>query len=86
MTDEPNAFAEDAPLLEAWAQFEATHSTPFTIPGHHRRAGLLSDALGRLLQGDVPMFGGLADIKTADTALAAAERLGARLWGADWCR
>jgi arginine decarboxylase len=38
------------------------------------------------LQGDVPMFGGLADIKTADAALAAAERLGARLWGADWCR
>jgi arginine decarboxylase len=83
---ELNAFAEDAPLLEAWAQFEATHSTPFTIPGHHRRAGLLSDVLGRLLQGDVPMFGGLADIKTADAALAAAERLGARLWGADWCR
>jgi lysine decarboxylase len=38
------------------------------------------------LQGDVPLFGGLADIKTADNALAAAERLGARLWGADWCR
>ncbi|MDT7782927.1 MAG: arginine decarboxylase [Pseudonocardiales bacterium] len=86
MTDQPSDFAQDAPLLQAWARFEAGDSTPFTIPGHHRRAGWLSDVLGRLLQGDVPLFGGLADIKTADATLAAAERLGARLWGADWCR
>jgi arginine decarboxylase len=86
MTDDLSALPEDAPLLAAWARFQATASTPFTIPGHHRRAGVLSDVLGRLLQGDVPLFGGLADIKTADNALAAAERLGARLWGADWCR
>jgi arginine decarboxylase len=86
MTDELSHLAEDAPLLRAWARFDASASTPFTIPGHHRRAGTLSDVLGRLLQGDVPMFGGLADIKTAGTALAAAEGLGARLWGADWCR
>ncbi|MDQ1664146.1 MAG: arginine decarboxylase [Actinomycetota bacterium] len=86
MTEEPSDFANDAPLLQAWARFQAESSTPFTIPGHHRRAGQLSDELGRLLQGDVPLFGGLADIKRADGALAAAERLGARLWGADWCR
>jgi len=86
MTDDLSVLSEDAPLLAAWARFQATASTPFTIPGHHRRADTLSDVLGRLLQGDVPLFGGLADIKTADNALAAAERLGARLWGADWCR
>jgi arginine decarboxylase len=86
MTDGPSDFALDAPLLQAWARFEASTSTPFTIPGHHRRAGGLSDVLGRLLQGDVPLFGGLADIKAADGALKAAEQLGAQLWGADWCR
>jgi arginine decarboxylase len=86
MTDEPNDFVQGAPLLQAWARFEAIASTPFTIPGHHRRAGRLSDVLGRLLQGDVPLFGGVADIKTADGVLRAAEQLGAELWGADWCR
>ncbi len=86
MTNEPSQPGEDAPLLGAWARFAAGTSTPFTIPGHHRRAGTVSDVLGRLLEGDVPLFGGLADIKTADSALAAAERLGAGLWGAEWCR
>jgi arginine decarboxylase len=86
MTDEMGDFAMDAPLLQAWARFDATASTPFTIPGHHRRAGRLSAVLGHLLQGDVPLFGGVADIKTAGGALKAAEQLGAQLWGADWCR
>jgi lysine decarboxylase len=86
MTDEPIDFARDAPLLQAWARFDASTSTPFTIPGHHRRAAHTSDVLARLLEGDVPLFGGVADIKTADRALAAAEELGAQLWGADWCR
>ena len=86
MTNEPSQPGEDAPLLGAWARFAAGTSTPFTIPGHHRRASTVSDVLGRLLEGDVPLFGGLADIKTADSALAAAERLGAGLWGAEWCR
>lgn len=86
MSDEQIDFARDAPLLQAWARFQAAPATPFTIPGHHRRAGGLSEVLGRLLQGDVPLFGGLADIKTAAGALGAAERSGARLWGADWCR
>jgi arginine decarboxylase len=86
VTDDPSDFAQDAPLLQAWARSQASTSTPFTIPGHHRRAGQLSDLLGRLLAGDVPLFGGVADIKAADGALKAAERLGALLWGADWCR
>jgi lysine decarboxylase len=86
MTDEPKPLARDAPLLQAWARFDAKPSVPFTIPGHHRRASTVSDVLGRLLQGDVPLFGGPADIKTADRDLAAAEGLGAQLWGADWCR
>jgi arginine decarboxylase len=86
MTDELSDFAHDAPLLQAWARFEASGSTPFTIPGHHRRAGELSEVLGRVLQGDIPLFGGVADIKAADGALKAAEQLGSQLWGANWCR
>jgi arginine decarboxylase len=85
-TDEPSNFANDAPLLQAWMQFAASDSTPFTIPGHHRRAEQLSASLALLLAGDVPLYGGVADIKTAAGTLEAAEQLGARLWGADWCR
>ena len=33
MTNEPSQPGEDAPLLRAWARFEAGTSTPFTIPG-----------------------------------------------------
>ena len=78
--------ADDALLLQAWTAYVDSAPTPFTIPGHHRRAHDLSPRLGALLHGDVPLFGGLADIKTADQALAQAERRGAQLWGADWCR
>ncbi len=78
--------ADDAPLLAAWTAYVGSGATPFTIPGHHRRAGLLSEQLGLLLHGDVPMFGGIADIKAADHVLAEAEARGAQLWGADWCR
>jgi arginine decarboxylase len=86
MTDDPSDIAQDAPLLQAWARFAASSSTPFTIPGHHRRGEQVCEELGRLLQGDVPLFGGLADIKAAEGALKGAEQLGAQLWGADWCR
>ena len=34
----------------------------------------------------MPLFGGLDTIKDAAATLADAERLGADLWGADWCR
>lgn len=41
----------DAPLFSACST-ELVHSgpTPFTIPGHKRRAGLLATDLGRLLR------------------------------------
>lgn len=76
----------DAPLLDAWQRFAASDVAPFTIPGHKRRAGRISPRLGRLLDSDVPLFGGLDTIKDAAGTLAAAERRGAQLWGADWCR
>ncbi|HEU5265206.1 MAG TPA: aminotransferase class V-fold PLP-dependent enzyme, partial [Jatrophihabitans sp.] len=76
----------DAPLLAAWARFVDEPGLPFTIPGHKHRAGLTWPALGRVLAGDVPLFGGLDTIRDAAASLAEAEARGARLWGADWCR
>jgi lysine decarboxylase len=76
----------DAPLLDAWRRFAASDVAPFTIPGHKRRADTIWPTLGRLLDSDVPLFGGLATIKDAADALTAAERRAAQLWGADWCR
>ncbi|MFT4010039.1 MAG: decarboxylase [Nocardioidaceae bacterium] len=76
----------DAPLLRAWSDFVERDRTPFTIPGHQRRAGLLAPVLGRLLDPDVPLFGGLDGVNLEHGRLAAAEAAAAQLWGADWCR
>ncbi len=75
-----------APLLDAWLRFVSTPGTPFTIPGHKLRAAAIWPELGQLLAGDVPMYGGIETVKDAPAALAAAEGLGAALWGAEWCR
>lgn len=76
----------DAPLLDAWRRFVDGDVVPFAVPGHKRRAGSVWPTLGRLLDGDVPLYGGLDAIKNAAGRLAGAEALGAQLWGADWCR
>jgi arginine decarboxylase len=77
---------DDAPLLAAWSAFVGSAATPFTIPGHKGRAGRLHPALGPLLAGDVPLYGGLDTVKQTGGVLADAEARAARLWGADWCR
>lgn len=76
----------DAPLFAAWLERIRRPVTPFTIPGHKGQAGLLSPALGELLAGDVPLFGGLDTVKQSAGTLAAAQTRAAALWGADWCR
>jgi lysine decarboxylase len=76
----------DAGLLDAWTRFVAAPGAPFTIPGHKHRAAEIWPELGRLLAGDVPLFGGLASVKTAVAEVGAAEERGAHLWGGDWCR
>ncbi|GAA1158216.1 decarboxylase [Nocardioides aquiterrae] len=76
----------DAPLLRAWADFVARGGVPFTIPGHQRRAGTLAPLLGRLLDADVPLFGGLDGVNLDHGRLADAQARAAALWGADWCR
>ena len=75
----------DTPLLTAWVAARERH-VPFTIPGHKRRAGTWGADLGALLDGDVPLYGGLDTVKQDAGLLAAAEVAAARLWGADWLR
>ncbi|HET8588917.1 MAG TPA: DegT/DnrJ/EryC1/StrS family aminotransferase [Nakamurella sp.] len=76
----------DAPLVRAWSSFLASGATPFTIPGHKRQAGTVSDLLARMLDADVPLFGGLDAVKLTSGVLTRAERLAGQAWGARWCR
>ena len=77
---------ESAPLVRAWSAFVGSAPTPFTIPGHKRRAGVMSPTLARILDADVPLFGGLDAVKLTGGMLAEAERLAAAAWSARWCR
>ena len=75
-----------APLLDAYLNyFEANH-TPFTIPGHKQRASQLDPALGAVVDTDIPLYGGLDEIKLTNKVLAKAESLAAEFWGADFAR
>jgi lysine decarboxylase len=76
----------DAPLFAAWRRFAESDVAPFTIPGHKRRASTLDPALARLLDADVPLYGGADTVKLSAGVLADAERRAAALWGADTCR
>jgi arginine decarboxylase len=73
-------------VYQAWRAFVESGAAPFTIPGHKRRAAALDPGLQRLLDADVPLYGGLDTVKLAGGVLEHGERLGAELWGADWCR
>lgn len=82
----PSTWQDDAPLYAAWRRRVRSDAMPFTIPGHKRRAGSLAPDLGRLLDADVPLYGGLDTVKLADGVLLDAEQRAASLWGADVCR
>jgi lysine decarboxylase len=79
------AWLDDAPLFAAWQRFVEADAAPFTIPGHKRRGQALNPALGRLLDADVPLYGGADTVKLTAGVLAEAERRAADLWGADLC-
>ncbi len=74
----------EAPLADAYARYPAPgeRPRPFVIPGHKGSTELV----GRVVEGDVPVYGGLETTRLADRTLAATERIAADLWGADWCR
>ncbi len=75
-----------APAFQSWQDATAADLAPFTIPGHKRLGHHYSAPLGKLLDSDVPLYGGLDTVKLTANVLGRAERLGAELWGADFCR
>lgn len=77
---------DSAPLLDAYLSYFETPRTPFTIPGHKQKAHRLDQGLGVVVDSDVPLFGGLDEIKLTDGTLKKAENLAAKLWEADYAR
>ena len=75
-----------APLLDAYLSYFEAHHISFTIPGHKHKASLLDEGLGRVVDSDLPLYGGLDEIKLTHKVLEKAESLAAKLWGADWAR
>lgn len=82
MPTDPRGLRGDAPLLDAWLRFYEHRPTPFTIPGHKQRTGLVGDVVA----GDAPLYAGLDTMKLTAGVLTEAEARAARLWGADVCR
>lgn len=82
MPTDPRRLRADAPLLDAWLRFCESPPTSFTIPGHKHR----TDLVGDVIDGDVPLYAGLATMKLAAGVLTDAEARAGRLWGADFCR
>lgn len=79
---DPLALRGDAPLLDAYLAALEARRRPFTVPGHKGR----TDLVGRVVEGDVPFYGGLDTMRLSGGLLAAAETRAARLWGADVAR
>jgi arginine decarboxylase len=75
-----------APLLDSYLAYFEGDRTPFTIPGHKQRASRLDHGLGVVVDSDSPLYGGLDEIKQTNGTLREAERLAAKLWGADYGR
>jgi arginine decarboxylase len=75
-----------APLLDAYLSYFERKRSPFTVPGHKQNASRLDPGLGALVDSDIPLFGGLDEIKLTNKVLARAEKLAADFWGADFAR
>ena len=81
-TGDPNDLRKNAPLLDGWLNFRAADIVAFVTPGHKQRLNLV----GSIVDGDVPLYGGVDTIRQQTGAMANADRKLARLWGADWGR
>ena len=77
---------DSAPLLDAYLAYFERSRTPFTIPGHKQKTSRLDQALGAVVDSDIPLYGGLDEIKLTNQTLKKAESLAAKLWGADYAR
>lgn len=82
----PQELRAHAPLLDAYLRFFEESITPFSIPGHKQQAALLDKGLSRVVDVDVPLYGGLDEMKLSNGTLAAAEKLAAECWNAQWAR
>ncbi|MGA3353353.1 MAG: decarboxylase [Acidimicrobiales bacterium] len=82
----PSDLRAEAPLLNGYLSFKESNPTPFTTPGHKGRAWKLDRDLAKVLEGDVPLYGGVDTVKSALGLLAAAQERSAKWYGADWCR
>ena len=81
-----NELRSSAPLLDAYLSYFETSHTPFTIPGHKQRASIIDAGLGAVVDTDIPLYGGLDEIKLTNQTLKKSEALAAELWGADFAR
>ena len=77
---------DNAPLLDAYLSYYESQRTPFTIPGHKQKAARLDLGLGLLVDSDIPLYGGLDEIKLTNQTLKKAESPAADFWGADYAR
>lgn len=77
---------ENAPLLDSYLSYFESARTPFTIPGHKQRTSEIDADLGAIVDSDIPLYGGLDEIKLTNQTLRKAESLAAQLWGADYAR
>lgn len=77
---------QSAPLLDAYLSYFESKRLPFTIPGHKQRASLLDLGLGAVVDADIPLYGGLDEVKLSLGVLAKAEELAASFWGGDYAR
>jgi lysine decarboxylase len=75
-----------APLLDAYLSYFEGALTPFTIPGHKQRASRIDQGLGAVVDADIPLYGGLDEIKLTNQVLKESEALAADLWGSDFAR
>ena len=75
-----------APLLDAYLSYFERKRSPFTVPGHKQNASRLDAGLGALVDSDVPLYGGLDEIKLTNKVLVRAEKIAADFWGADFAR
>ena len=81
-----SSLRDSAPLLDAYLSYFERSRTPFTIPGHKQKTSRLDDGLGAVVDSDIPLYGGLDEIKLTNQTLKRAEALAATLWGADYAR
>ena len=86
IVEKKSELRQSAPLLDSYLSYFEEDHTPFTIPGHKQRASLLDAGLGALVDSDIPLYGGLDEIKLTNQTLKKAESLAAKLWGADFAR